>query len=150
MKLRHLVFGAGILVLVLLTANMLRSLSSDAIGMAVGVLFGVFAGVPTALLVLASNRRREFRDDGDDGSERGDYNPYSRRLYAPGPPAYPPREDGAMVPYQPQMVTRQPHIVVLAAPAPRGGTYPPALTGAEWDDDFDADYYTDGGRGAAR
>jgi hypothetical protein len=35
------------------------SLSSDAISMAVGVLFGVLAGVPTALLILAAERRRD-------------------------------------------------------------------------------------------
>ena len=34
-------------------------LSSDALGMAVGLLFGIMAGVPTALLVMAANRRRE-------------------------------------------------------------------------------------------
>jgi len=33
-------------------------LSADALGMAVGVLFGVMAGVPAALLVMASGRRR--------------------------------------------------------------------------------------------
>ena len=32
-------------------------LSADAIGMGVGVVFGVMAGIPTALLLLASNRR---------------------------------------------------------------------------------------------
>lgn len=32
-------------------------LSSDAVGMGVGILFGVMAGLPTALLVLASERR---------------------------------------------------------------------------------------------
>lgn len=34
-------------------------LSSDALGMAVGLLFGIMAGVPTALMVMAANRRRE-------------------------------------------------------------------------------------------
>lgn len=34
-------------------------LSADAIGMALGVLFGVLAGIPVALLVLASARRRD-------------------------------------------------------------------------------------------
>ena len=34
-------------------------LSADAIGMGVGVLFGVMAGIPTALLLLASNRRND-------------------------------------------------------------------------------------------
>ena len=34
-----------------------EALSSDAISMAVGVLFGVLAGIPTALLVLVGGRR---------------------------------------------------------------------------------------------
>ncbi len=38
-------------------------LSADAIGMALGVLFGIIAGLPVALLVLASNRRREERTE---------------------------------------------------------------------------------------
>ena len=38
-------------------------LSADAIGMALGVLFGIVAGLPVALLVLASNRRREERNE---------------------------------------------------------------------------------------
>ena len=37
-------------------------MSSDAISMAVGVMFGVMAGLPAALLVMASGRRRE-RDE---------------------------------------------------------------------------------------
>ncbi len=47
-------------------------LSADAVSMAVGVLFGVAAGVPAALLMLASSRRRESgRDDEFEGAERG-------------------------------------------------------------------------------
>ncbi|MCB0056780.1 MAG: hypothetical protein KDE45_07145, partial [Caldilineaceae bacterium] len=45
-------------------------LSADAVGMAIGVLFGVLAGIPTALLVLASGRRRraeEEEEEMDDG-----------------------------------------------------------------------------------
>jgi hypothetical protein len=38
-------------------------LSADAIGMALGVLFGVLAGLPVALLVLAANRRRDRREE---------------------------------------------------------------------------------------
>jgi hypothetical protein len=38
-------------------------LSPDAVGMAVGMLFGVLAGIPTALLVLAANRHREPEAD---------------------------------------------------------------------------------------
>jgi len=33
-----------------------EKLSSDAVSMAVGVLFGILAGIPTALLVLVGNR----------------------------------------------------------------------------------------------
>lgn len=42
-------------------------LSPDALGMAVGLIFGVLAGVPTALLVMAANSGRVAMDDcGDD------------------------------------------------------------------------------------
>jgi hypothetical protein len=57
-------------------------LSSDAISMAVGVMFGVLAGVPTALLVLASSRRRgSDREDEHEafqrhGVQRGQYGGY--------------------------------------------------------------------------
>ena len=39
-----------------------NSLSSDAISMAVGIFFGVLAGIPTALLVLASDRHKAERN----------------------------------------------------------------------------------------
>ena len=39
-------------------------LSADALGMAVGLIFGVLAGVPAALLVLAANRRPSRGLDG--------------------------------------------------------------------------------------
>lgn len=41
-------------------------LSSDAIGMALGVFFGVFAGLPVTLLVLASGRRRGIEAPDED------------------------------------------------------------------------------------
>lgn len=54
---------AFFIVFVLIVANagwrVGGSLSSDALGMAVGMLFGVMAGIPTALLMLASQRREE-------------------------------------------------------------------------------------------
>ena len=37
-------------------------LSTDAVGMAVGLIFGVLAGIPAALLVAASGRRRDPLD----------------------------------------------------------------------------------------
>ena len=52
--------ATGILVIVGVLAWQIGSkLSADAIGMGVGVLFGVMAGIPTALLLLASNRRND-------------------------------------------------------------------------------------------
>jgi hypothetical protein len=47
-------------------------LSADALGMAVGLVFGVLAGVPAALLVLAANRRRtpDYDDDGEEEEAR--------------------------------------------------------------------------------
>ena len=41
------------------------AMSSDAIAMAVGVLLGVLAGIPMALLLLAGNRRRAEREEFD-------------------------------------------------------------------------------------
>lgn len=49
-------------------------ISPDAVSMAVGMLFGVLAGIPTALLMLASGRRRDREDDereGEDARYRG-------------------------------------------------------------------------------
>ncbi|MFN8495360.1 MAG: hypothetical protein U0350_47620 [Caldilineaceae bacterium] len=65
------------------------SLSSDAVSMAVGVLFGIMAGIPTALLVLASDRRRneqaEMRRE-PYGRERGPYGGYPQNSgYLPYP-----------------------------------------------------------------
>ena len=44
-------------------------LSADAVGMAVGVLFGIIAGLPVALLLLAAGRRRDA--DADYGRRPG-------------------------------------------------------------------------------
>ncbi len=38
-------------------------LSSDAIGMALGVLFGVTAGIPASLMMLAARRYDDYYDD---------------------------------------------------------------------------------------
>jgi hypothetical protein len=38
-----------------------NNLSSEAISMAVGIFFGVLAGIPTALLVLAADRHKSAR-----------------------------------------------------------------------------------------
>ena len=75
-------------------------LSADALGMAVGLLFGVLAGVPTALLVLASSRRGRRDDDEEEdeaGSQGYGHNGYGQRAL------------GQHFPYQPP-------VIVLAAP----------------------------------
>lgn len=44
-----------------------QRLSADAVGMAIGVLFGVLASIPAALLVIASGRRRQETEfEGED------------------------------------------------------------------------------------
>ena len=44
-------------------------LSSDALGLAVGVVFGVLAGIPTALIVLAAQRKHR-RDEEEEIEEQ--------------------------------------------------------------------------------
>ncbi|MBW7883287.1 MAG: hypothetical protein H3C34_11750 [Caldilineaceae bacterium] len=68
-------------------------LSPDAIGLAIGVVFGVLAGIPAALLVLASGRRRAEREEEEAAHAR------RQRAYA-------------MQPYG----SPQPPVIVLAAP----------------------------------
>ena len=94
-----------------------EKLSSDAISMGVGVLFGVLAGVPTALLLLVSNRGR--RDDDD-------MTPHGRSAH----------------PHYPQLAAQPPVIVVTghglpaqsAAQQPGYGNNPnPAQGQPGWD-----------------
>ncbi len=83
-----------------------QRLSADAIGMAVGVLFGVLAGIPAALLMLASGRRREEAEFEDEEPEE-EADPY-RGLRRRGQPAY-----GVMPPQAP--------VIVFAPPTSAGG-----------------------------
>ena len=92
-----------------------ESLSSDATGMAVGILLGVMAGIPTALLVLASGRRRRYDDDGR-GQKSGPH--YSQ-------------------------ISQQPPVIVVTGhggPA-QGAQHQPAITGYGAHDHFGDDYY---------
>lgn len=102
-------FGLALLVFVGVAAWQIGSkLSADAIGMGVGVLFGVMAGIPASLLVLASGRRRDQRDPyGDPHQERG------RR--------------GQMMPYG--AYPQQPPVIVLTGNGMAPG-YPQAGPGA--------------------
>ena len=54
-----IVVCAGLLALVLWRIT--ENISSDALGLAIGVVFGVMAGLPTAVLVLAGNELNRQR-----------------------------------------------------------------------------------------
>jgi hypothetical protein len=91
---------ALLVILGVMTWRLGSSLSSDALGMAVGVVFGVLAGIPAALLVLATNsRRREHEEEERDERYQRYQQRQDRQL-----PAYP---------YQP------PVIVVAGSQAPQ-------------------------------
>jgi hypothetical protein len=96
------------------------SLSPDALSMAVGVLFGVMAGVPTALLVMAGSRRRN-RDECSDESR-------SRQQQASSMPTH-----GYEQMYNwPAPYAQQPPIIVVAGPQGMGGTQQSAQTNMGW------------------
>jgi hypothetical protein len=87
-------------------------LSADALGMAVGLLFGVLAGIPAALLVMVSGRRRQDEEpDFDEEDERGAYG-----LARGGAQPYP---------YQPPVIVLA---APQAAPPPSWGQQPQAQT----------------------
>jgi hypothetical protein len=82
------------------------SLSSDALGMAVGIVFGVLAGIPTTLLVMASERRRRPYDDDDEYEDAQ----MTYRYQEPGKPVeYITYNSRQPYPYQPP-------VIVLVAP----------------------------------
>jgi hypothetical protein len=83
------------------------TLSPDALSMAVGVLFGVMAGVPTALLVMAGGRQRKAEMEMDVASQRAQQ----------GSPL-PMNAWGA--PY-----AQQPPIILIAGPQGFGGSLQP-------------------------
>ena len=93
-------------------------LSADALGMAVGVLFGVMAGVPTALMVMASGRRRAAEEE-EAPARRRQQQPHGMQQhpgFGPGgygPGGYP---QGGYAP--------QPPVIVLAGPGMGQPGYP--------------------------
>ena len=119
-------FGLAVLIFVGTVAwRVGNALSPDALAMAVGVLFGVMAGVPTALLVMAGGRQREAAE------------PAARpRQSAPAHAGLPYRDHGAMQPgtwgqpspayaspYGQQPYSQpypQPPVIVLAGPQGMG------------------------------
>jgi hypothetical protein len=79
-----------------------ETLSPDALSMAVGVLFGVMAGVPAALLVMAGSRRRSEE-------ERATHSPRDQRQHAPTLQGQ--INGWGMLPY-----AQQPPVIVVAGP----------------------------------
>lgn len=62
------------------------TLNSDAIGMAVGMLFGVMAGIPTALVVIAAGRDRPAESGLERPRSRHTQQQVSGYGYQPQPP----------------------------------------------------------------
>ena len=56
---KRLVMMAGLVFVGVAAWRIADRLSADALGMGIGLLFGIVAGIPTALLLLAANRRRD-------------------------------------------------------------------------------------------
>lgn len=103
---KQVLVGAMVAAVVALFVFMLSRLSSDALGMAVGVVFGVLAGIPGALLLLATSKRNQRPYDVDD--YKADYHTLDwldERQGERGRTAL-----GQPFPYQPP-------VIVLAAPA---------------------------------
>jgi hypothetical protein len=78
-------------------------ISSDAVSMAVGVMFGVLAGVPMALMVLASSRRRQAEDESTNGAGQrggqGGYYPQPPVIVVTGAPHQGQAHDPRSLPY---------------------------------------------------
>ena len=87
-------------------------LSADALGMAVGVLFGVMAGVPTALMVMASGRRRAEEEE-ETTKRRRQQQPQGMQQHPGYPGGY---GAGGYAP--------QPPVIVLAGPGMGQPGYP--------------------------
>ena len=101
--------GLAALIFVAIAAwRIAGQLSADALGMAVGVLFGILAGVPTALLVMASGRRRAAEEETSTRRRQSQGMPQHPAYYGGYGPGYPP----------------QPPVIVLAAPGMGQPGYP--------------------------
>jgi len=102
-------------------------ISSDAVSMGVGVLFGIVAGIPTALLVMANNRKREVANGSAGGAGKNHtyqhVAPAVQQRKAPSrrnnalPQAYPqqsyPQQSYPQQDYQ-QDYQQQPPVILLA------------------------------------
>jgi hypothetical protein len=113
------------------------SLSADAIGIAVGVVFGVLASIPAALLMLVAGRRTERRQEWDGESQRarggqqpqpglGQYGGYPPVIVmAPPSMPMPQGQAGQYAGYYGGQGGYLPHPNQMALPGPGGGGMPP-------------------------
>lgn len=108
---RHYIGLAALIFVGIAAWRIAGQLSADALGMAVGVLFGVMAGVPTALMVMASSRRRQAEEE--EATTR-------RRQSAQNMPQHPAHYGG----YGPGAYAPQPPVIVLAGPGMGQQGYP--------------------------
>ena len=84
---KRLIVLAGLVFIGVMAWRIGERLSADAIGMALGVLFGIVAGLPVALLVLAANRRRGERETSErtEGRQRQLPQGYAYPMQQPPP-----------------------------------------------------------------
>lgn len=75
---KRIILLAAVAGFTMLLWKLIENMSSDALGLAIGVVFGVLAGLPTALLVLAS------RNQADRAYERRNDREERRDCYHPG------------------------------------------------------------------
>lgn len=79
---RSILVIGSILFVAVMAWQLGNRLSPDALGMALGVLFGILAGIPMALMVLASARRRS-RDEEEEPQGYGRGGQYRNAPQAP-------------------------------------------------------------------
>ena len=96
-------------------------LRADALGMAVGVLFGVMAGVPTARMVMESSRRRATEEE-ETPSRRRQQHAMQPGMHTGLPQGYP--QGMAQHPGYYQGYPPQPPVIVLAGPGMGQPGYP--------------------------
>lgn len=82
---RYIALGAVMFLVGACAWHIGETLSSDAISLALGIMFGTLAGLPVALLVLASNVGQEQR------RRNREYADYLRQSDDDRPPYYPPQ-----------------------------------------------------------
>lgn len=116
---RSLILLVGLVVIGVIGWRVGSRLSPDAMGLAIGIVFGVLAGLPTALLVLASNRRRGDGDEaGNHRQRQGNAGAYPYGGY-PQPPVIVLAGPGAAPTAPPPPAAPDRYERLPALPAPR-------------------------------